>query len=368
MTSAQIAAQFIKFPGGSAIKTTVAGPQFHPTDHFHSFEDFYHPRLTALRRQYRLGDVIRGEKSQFRQILKLRHWVHQRWHVDNCQTRGGDAFQILELAKQGHGFHCAHCMVVLHAVLWSCGFVARQLGVDADFNELDRALHHGVNEVWSNEHAKWVLLDAKYDIHFERNGVPLSALEVHESMRRDGGKGVDKMRGVRRRLMPEGRGTSEKGEPKGDCKGNYWWVSYIPRMDRHCHPHWSHDHKLIIPDNAWFRRTIWYRGKEGRVRVKHWAYGAQAFIPAAHNHEIDWTPNVTAVTVKAGKQPGTLAIRASSCTPNFKCYAFVDGKRRHESADGSFLWKLRRGKSVLRVQSVNLFGLAGPEALVTATL
>ncbi len=56
--------------------------------------------------------------------------------------------------------------------------------------DLGRSLHHGVNEVWSSDHAKWVLFDAKYDVHFERDGVPQSELELHEAVRVDGGRGI----------------------------------------------------------------------------------------------------------------------------------------------------------------------------------
>ena len=57
-------------------------------------------------------------------------------------------------------------------------FVVRDLGVDRNHEDLGKSMHHGVNEVWSNDYAKWVLLDAKYDIHYERAGTPLSALQV----------------------------------------------------------------------------------------------------------------------------------------------------------------------------------------------
>ena len=33
--------------------------------------------------------------------------------------------------------------------------------------------HHGINEIWSNKYNKWFLSDAKYNHHFEKDGIPL---------------------------------------------------------------------------------------------------------------------------------------------------------------------------------------------------
>src|SRR5262249_53155867 len=159
------------------------GPAFHGPEHFPGIEDFHNPRIKRIRQEYKIDTIVEGEANEFRRMLKLRHWVHTRWPIDNLQKFSGDAFAILEKAKTGAGFHCTHSMTVQHAVMTAMGYVARDLGVDRDHESLGRSVHHGVNEVWSNQYAKWVILDAKYDVHFERGGVPLSALELHERTR-----------------------------------------------------------------------------------------------------------------------------------------------------------------------------------------
>ena len=167
----------------AVLSATVEGPTFHAPEHFQAFEDYYHRRLKRLREEYHLDQVVAKETNEFRRLLKLRHWVHTRWPIDNDQNFSGDAFAILEQAKTGAGFHCAHAMVVQEAVLSAMGYVARNLGVDRDHRDLGRSAHHGVNQVWSNDYAKWVVFDAKYDVHFEREGVPLSAMDLHERVR-----------------------------------------------------------------------------------------------------------------------------------------------------------------------------------------
>lgn len=174
--------------GEGIVGATVTGSEFRAPELFQGFEDYYHPRLKRMCDDYSLNKIVEGEPSEFRRMLKLRHWVHSRWPIDNDQNFSGDAFAILEKAKTGAGFHCSHSMAVQHAVLSAMGFVARYVQVDRNHEDFGRSVHHGVNEVWSNDYAKWVMLDAKYDIHFERDGVPLSALELHEAVRWHPGK------------------------------------------------------------------------------------------------------------------------------------------------------------------------------------
>ncbi len=118
------------------LRASVAGPRFHPPELFQGFEDYYHPRLKRLRDEYELDKVVEGEPSEFRRMLKLRHWVHSRWPIDNNQRFGGDAFAILEKAKAGAGFNCSHSMAVQQAVMSSLGYLARNLGVDCNHEEL----------------------------------------------------------------------------------------------------------------------------------------------------------------------------------------------------------------------------------------
>jgi hypothetical protein len=86
------------------VRATVSGPPFYAPEIFAAIEDYHNPRLKRLREEYGLEKVVAGEPYEFRRLLKLRHWVHTRWPIDNDQKEGGDAFAILEKAKAGAGF------------------------------------------------------------------------------------------------------------------------------------------------------------------------------------------------------------------------------------------------------------------------
>jgi len=293
------------------VRATVSGPEFATSSLFVGTEDPTHSRAKRLREEYRLDDVVNGETSEFRKMLKLRHWVHSRWHIDNDQNFNGDVFSILEKAKAGAGFNCTHAMKVQHAVLTVTGFVVRDLGVQCNTEEFPDAFHHGVNEVWANEYAKWVLMDGEYDFHFERDGQPLSALEVHESVREGGGRGIVKVQGPDR-LIASMKGP---GFPFTSVNG-YWWTSYHVRQNSFTQPI-GNESRLVIFDNQAFRQTTWLRKRGDNVLRKHWAYDAKAFLPTADRRQIDWTPGVPQLQVRQTAAT-ELEVRMTSVTPNLK--------------------------------------------------
>lgn len=347
----------LKVEGASEaiVRATVSGPRFHAPELFAAVEDYHNPRLKRLRDEYELERVVADEPNEFRKLLKLRHWVQTRWHIDNEQLDGGDAFAILEKAKSGAGFNCSHSMAVQHAVMASMGFVARDLGVDRNHEDLGRSMHHGVNEVWSNDYAKWVLLDAKYDIHFERDGVPLSALELHDAVRADGGKSVVKMQGVERRPAP----MDVPNAPEGNIR-SYWWVSYHLRPNPFTEPHWSGGSRLLVYDNDAFHNTTWYRGGSGGKLVKHWAYAAQAFIPTRSRHDIEWTPGVSDLRARqvAAEE---IEVELRSATPNFKGYLIrLNGGPWEPSSGNRARLRLRDGENRFEARSLNFAGVQGP--------
>ena len=354
----------IRAAGPEIVHATVTGPTFYAPDLLQSFEEYHHPRLKRLREEYRLEEVVQGESDEFRRLLKLRHWVHQRWQFDFNQNFKGDAFAILEKAKTGCGFNCAHSMTVLHAVLSSMGYVSRYVLVDRNHEDLGCSRHHGVNEVWSNDYAKWVLFDAQYDCHFERDGIPLSALELHEAVRANEGRDIVLVRGVDRRpvLMAPKTGP----QPHEASIFSYWWVCYPQRQNPFTQPHYTTRERLIVFDNEAFRQTTWYRGPANNLK-KHWAYSAGVFLPTADRTQIEWTPNVPELRLFQ-VETGEIEVEIRSATPNFKAYVVrVNDGEPHLCEEGRVRWKLKPGTNVLQVRCRNLFGIDGPRVISQIT-
>jgi hypothetical protein len=155
---------------------------YKPNIAFVSYEDISLPRFDSLKTKYQLDTIFHGETDEFKRILLLRNWIRQKVSINDF----GDPYPgnnhpqgIIDAAMKGQGFHCGHYMVVQNAVMNAYGYVTRCLGSGPGVKGGEDG-HHGMNEIWVNKFHKWFLSDAKFNHHFEKNGIPLSALEVRD--------------------------------------------------------------------------------------------------------------------------------------------------------------------------------------------
>ncbi len=342
-TSAEESGRFVVVP--------VKNSRYCGNELFRAFEDYYSPRIRKLHSQYRLADVVAGESDEWKRILLLRHWIKSNIAIDNdnpTQTRG-DTFAILDAALMGGKFHCTHFSIVQQAVLNSFGYVTRRLGCGPGLKDDDG--HHGVNEVWVNKFSKWVLIDAKYDAHFEKNEVPLSALEIRDELWRDGAKSVICVVGPDRRpIKPDSK--TGKSETRPDT---YRWCSWETDTNRFTTFPARPTSTLIMLEDDIFRNNTWYR--DGKP---HWAYNTPYLIATTRRDWIEWTPNV--ITSKVTIEGGKARVFLSSCTPNFKSFQKMGDEGTWQDCNEMVELSLdRRTRNRFRFRTINLFGVAGPE-------
>jgi hypothetical protein len=139
-------------------------------------------RLRKLRQRCKLDDVIAPGKTEMEQLMLLRHWARHQWHT--AWEGGADAWMppwdahiILDGKDQPTCLTmCTHYAAFYVQCCEALGWNARHVILD----------HHCVSEVWVDQHRKWVMMDVgnskerpDCNLHFERQGVPLSALELH---------------------------------------------------------------------------------------------------------------------------------------------------------------------------------------------
>lgn len=329
----------------------VENPKSCSNELFLAFENYYSPRINQLRDRYGLDAVVAGESDEWKRILLLRHWIKSNIAIDNdnpTQTRG-DTFAILDAALKGGKFHCTHFSIVQHAVLNSFGYVARRLGCGPGLK--DDGGHHGVNEVWVNKFSKWVLIDAKYDAHFEKDGIPLSALEIRDEVWRDGAKSVVCVIGSDRRPIKPNPETG-KSETRPDT---YRWCSWETNTNRFTTFPAKSTSTLVVLEDEFFRNNTWYR--DGRP---HWAYGTPYFIKTTRRDWIEWTPNV--ITSKVTIADGRTHVFLSSCTPNFRSFQMMNEAGTWHDCNEQVEFKLDdHGRKLFVFRTINFFGVAGPE-------
>jgi hypothetical protein len=329
----------------------VENPRYYGNELFRAFENYYSPRISQLRSRYGLDAVVAGESDEWKRILLLRHWIRSNIAIDNdnpTQTRG-DTFAILDAALKGGKFHCTHFSIVQHAVLNSFGYVTRRLGCGPGLK--DDGGHHGVNEVWVNKFSKWVLIDAKYDAHFEKNGVPLSALEIRDEVWRDGAKSVVCVIGPDRKPVKPDPETG-KLETRPDT---YRWCSWETDTNRFTTFPARPTSTLVVLDDEIFRDNTWYR--DGKP---HWAYDTPYFIKTTRRDWIEWTPNV--ITSKVTIPDSKAIVFLSSCTPNFRSFQMMGEDGTWSDCDEQVELTLDSGDRMhFAFRTINLFGVTGPE-------
>jgi len=154
-------------------------------------ENHAHPGLTELRSRFAL-DVVTSTGSELERAVRLRSWVNAQWtHGIPLAYPPYDSLVILERARGGEQFLCMHYAVVLVQCCLALGIQARVVnlhrGVADTYPIGDEAAvepavdEHVISEVYCSDARRWVVMDPDFDCHFEQNGEPLSAWEIHRA-------------------------------------------------------------------------------------------------------------------------------------------------------------------------------------------
>jgi hypothetical protein len=326
------------------------------------YQPYDEPRLHELSRKYGLATLFNSAPSEFEGMVRLRGWCRDRFRRNEFQPEP-DSFDALEvLDRDLHSDepfslakHCDPCKffpMLLAEVILSVGHQARRVAFD-----------HGMVEVWSNQYRKWVVMDAELDHHYEKAGVPLSALEL----------GDEYAAGVRPTPVRLVRG---------------------PLAERRENPTMVHLHReqLTIEDTlVWFNSHIVFDSMRNDWMTNHYFRGHPARSEACSliylNPNVDtpvdffqrlrpqtrdrgdayWTLNQTEILVRGATGP-TLPLAFRTVTPNFDYYeVVVDGANPSRWTTPKFDWSLHDGVNTLSVRSVNRFGVKGIESFVRAS-
>ncbi len=314
-------------------------------------EDLRSPRFEDLRNRYRLDDVVKGGTDEFERILLLRNWIRRRIVTDPSKPAvdNDDALQILEEGPKGGHYHCGHISKAQNAVMNAMGYVTRCVFAGAGEKEMQLSGSHGVNEIWSNTYCKWILMDAEHDSHFEKDGMPLSGLEIRDEVLRDGAANVTRVRGPERK--PVARVSDDTW---GQTPRTYAWVSWYLQGNRHTiWPKKISSIEVVCDDEYWQSHT-WYRGGK-----KHWAYDAKSFRPIKDRQLIEWTPNI--LEMKTQINGDVANVQITSSTPNLEKYEMKKTGGQWQRVEERFTIHLTKNREQRLLRSVNLAGVYGPE-------
>ncbi len=142
--------------------------------YFFHYQDINHPKAKLLR--VKVEPAIEGISNEWEQLIALRKWIKSQWEHGEPQFRTWDALILLNLAGKGSRFWCSQYSIVYVQCCAVLGLPARHLELYTE--NLDS---HAVTEVWSNDYNKWIVMDVDYNCYYIKDGIPLSALEIHNA-------------------------------------------------------------------------------------------------------------------------------------------------------------------------------------------
>lgn len=338
----------------------VDNPVFYANTAFKSNEDLTSPRFKALKEKYQLDTIFHGETDELKRILLLRNWIRSVIKINDPGPHPGDGSceSILDYALKGNGYHCGHFMVVQNAVMNAYGYVTRCLGAGPGGQDGADG-HHGIDEIWLNTYHKWFLSDAKYNHHFEKNGIPLSALEIREAYLKNKAADITMVNGPNRTPVEF---DEEYQTSKEHFARTYSWIEWDTYNDKYTAIADTNSARGILNMyyDDYFKNHTWIW--DGNP---HWAYNTKYMNLVADRKAIEWTPNTISskVTITGNKA----TIKLTSNTPNFKTYQIKILQDEDPIAIG---WKnvsdsievaLQKGKTEIICRTINLVGIAGVE-------
>ncbi len=324
--------------------------------------------LTELRQRYRLDDVIASGQSEFDQVLLLREWVHTRWkHGWTRVPEPRNALEILAAVEQGKDFNCGYFAITLMQCLLSLGFVARSFSIcksESEWMSADEGnIGHSIIEFWSHEYHKWILLDPDLNVHYERESIPLSVLEIHKAWVTRRWDDVNMVTGPTPFRVTEkadsGAATTFLNQDNQDAEfqifgwhnvGDYYTHVVLPLHNtQHSSNRGAGSLEWV---DAWTPpRLIAYN----RVNGSHFTSDV---------HDLYWSVDQVQINLKADpaaweRGKAMLKVALEDSMPNLdKLLVRLDGEEWRETP-AEFIWRLRPGKNQIMAKGVNSFGREG---------
>jgi hypothetical protein len=324
--------------------------------------------LLELRARYQLDEVIAPARDELEQLLLLREWVHTRWRHGWTRTPPArNALDILRAAEGGSDFNCGYFAVTLMQCLLALGFVARSVSICKRATEWMAAdegnIGHSVVEAWSHQFHKWVVLDPDMNVHYERDGVPLGALEVHRAWVTRRWETVRMVQGptpFRVTEKPES-GATTTFRNSDDQKAELWIFGRHSVGDYYSHvrlPLRNTQHSSAGPDDVlrWIDEYTPPALVEcNRPNAAHWT---------SDEADLCWTVDQVQIGLRADAdawQDGraVLHVALAHSMPNLaRLRVRLDDEPWRETPAG-FRWVLKPGKNQIMAQGVNAFGREG---------
>lgn len=329
-----------------------------------NYQPFEEEFLLRLREKYKLADVIINSDSEFQEMVLLRNWARSQFDRGICHKQI-DRFNALTFLSHkeknidcqkypqgwtpGYYTPCHFYPLFFSQVMLAMGFQSRLVQISYTGYG-----GHGLTEVWSNQFKKWISMDADLNLHYEKKGVPLNLLEVHNERYEKKPYEIKIIRSQQ---------TSDREYEKKldindmipyhtrfmilDMRNDWMTNSYFKG-----HPQKSDYSSLIFTDT----RLKPMFSFEPRVEP------LLSFRPqTTRKEDFYWTLNQTEILIKKEtKETDVLELAFNTVTPNFLNYEIIiDDSPPLFIENPEFQWALHKGVNKFSICSHNKFGRKG---------
>lgn len=240
----------------------------------YEWERFDNPKLDEIKKHFALEEIIAKGKDEFEKQLLLKEWVYKTINRGNQKEDYSykTATEILRDTENGKVFYCTQFSFVFLQCSLSLGWYSRKLSVDTDHDAEEKDMHHGVADIWSNQFKKWYIVDPMNNLHYEKGGIPLNALEIRGEYLKE----VNKCNNIKSVM------GNKKEYFSHDCSktisygpSNYFWIAVSLRNNFMERPG-IFETKMLLWVDKYNKNKTWYKngGAEERSH-KHPMYKDQ---------------------------------------------------------------------------------------------
>jgi hypothetical protein len=346
-----------------------------PWIEFFAFDSPKHPKIVQLRSEYKLNDVVAGAKTDLERAIKLKNWTARALKFG---TPAPDVFSdwsavaLLERAKKGQVVWCGQAAMVFQQACLA-------MGVPARFLELGRPENpacHFTTEVYLREHSKWAVIDATplpaFDLYYTVDGVPQTALEMHNHV----------VRGTMAQVREVHPDRTVAVESKASPAWAFYYLRWLTRCDVVTNTPKYHDQENVF-DKRW--QTVEWADERTVPweKQKHAAWFVRNERLAAWNTSdpdvVYWAPTERVRMLVCPSEEGRVYVQLWTGDGEFDHYqARIDGQSWEDLPKANVYdtgrrhgWGLRRlsmaatpGTHDVRVRVVCKDGSTGPESFV----
>lgn len=321
-----------------------------------NYQDIHHPSLERLKTDENLEAVVSSGGTELEKMRLLRDWVSNQWESGMpAPYPAWDAEAILSEIRSGktRGF-CAQYGVVLVQAAISLGWQARYLAIAS---ELKPRGGHLTVEIWSNTHNRWVVMDPHYCVDFEKDGIPLSALDIHECLVKNETSEIN---------LNFGKDMRKKS-PSQNMDSDQMLSLYY-----HLAVYMRNDH-VSQPLSFWNRRQEYLGWQDSITDGRKDIFT----LFTSDDEEFNFPLNQVEIRLSQGRGNGPLTCYFRSNMPAAKALYIRLDQGDWVSPDmvlsldrlyGSFLtypWSLHYGENRLEAKMTNRLGVEGPIAEIT---